>query len=187
MANFTEKAIQEAFIGLLNEKPLDKITVREIAQSCGVNRNTFYYHYHDVYDLLDTILDSEIELLLADVETVTSMHDALKRSLRFALDNKQGIYHVYTSVNRDRLSQFLYETASIGIRRIVEGQREGLDVAPSDIDYIVELYASMIEGAILNGMRQGATRDYEAFIDNAIRLLDGTVRLTLENSVRTNL
>ena len=44
MAQFTKRAIVESFIRLLNEKPLDKITVKEILDYCGINRNTIYYH-----------------------------------------------------------------------------------------------------------------------------------------------
>ena len=44
MPNFTKKAIRESFIKLLNERPLNKITVKDIVEDCGVNRNSFYYH-----------------------------------------------------------------------------------------------------------------------------------------------
>ena len=45
MANFTQKAIKESFIKLLNEKPISKISVKDIVEDCGINRNSFYYHY----------------------------------------------------------------------------------------------------------------------------------------------
>lgn len=51
MRNSRADAIKEAFMHLLNRKPLDKITVKEIVEECGINRNTFYYHYDDIYDL----------------------------------------------------------------------------------------------------------------------------------------
>ena len=40
---------------LLNERPLDKITVREIAAECGISRNTFYYHFEDMNGLARTV------------------------------------------------------------------------------------------------------------------------------------
>ncbi len=45
MANFTKQAIETAFLQLLNEKPLNKISVRDIVEKCGINRNSFYYHF----------------------------------------------------------------------------------------------------------------------------------------------
>ena len=50
MANFTEKAIIESLKELLEERPIDKITVKEITERCGVSRNTFYYHFHDTFN-----------------------------------------------------------------------------------------------------------------------------------------
>ena len=56
MANFTKKAIKDTFISLLKEKPFNQITVKDIVDECGVNRNTFYYHYEDINDLLENVI-----------------------------------------------------------------------------------------------------------------------------------
>ena len=59
MAQFTKAAIVSSFIELLNERPFDKISVVDIAEKCGINRNTFYYYYADVYALVDEIFQTE--------------------------------------------------------------------------------------------------------------------------------
>lgn len=59
MPNFTQKAIKESFIKLLNDKPLHQITVKDIVEDCGVNRNTFYYHFTDIPTLLQEIIIEE--------------------------------------------------------------------------------------------------------------------------------
>lgn len=45
MANFTKQAIKASFLKLLNQQPLSKISVRDIVEDCGINRNSFYYHF----------------------------------------------------------------------------------------------------------------------------------------------
>ena len=55
MANLTKKAIAASVIRLLEKKPIDKITIREITDDCGMTRNTFYYHFQDIYDLCSWI------------------------------------------------------------------------------------------------------------------------------------
>ena len=55
MVQYTKKAIAESFMELLNERPFDKISVVDIAEKCGINRNTFYYYYADVYALVDDV------------------------------------------------------------------------------------------------------------------------------------
>lgn len=59
MAHLTEAAIQDAFLKLLSEQPFDKITVTQLVEECQITRRTFYYHYSDLYELLDTILRRE--------------------------------------------------------------------------------------------------------------------------------
>ena len=56
---YTKNAIREEFIRQLNEKPLSKITVKSIVDECQINRNTFYYHYSDVYAVLEEIFEEE--------------------------------------------------------------------------------------------------------------------------------
>ncbi|MBP3322349.1 MAG: TetR family transcriptional regulator [Clostridia bacterium] len=55
MAAFTKKAIVESFLHLLGKKPIDKITVRDVVDHCGINRNTFYYYFQDIYAVLEEI------------------------------------------------------------------------------------------------------------------------------------
>ena len=53
MSQLTKKAIEEAFHDLLETTPFDKITVSAITKKCGIHHNTFYYHYKDIYELLE--------------------------------------------------------------------------------------------------------------------------------------
>jgi AcrR family transcriptional regulator len=55
VASFTKKAIVESFMELLGKKPIDKITVRDVVDHCGINRNTFYYYFQDIYAVLEEI------------------------------------------------------------------------------------------------------------------------------------
>ena len=44
VTSLTKRAIRASFLKLLNERPLNKITVKDIVEDCGINRNSFYYH-----------------------------------------------------------------------------------------------------------------------------------------------
>ena len=48
MASFTRKAIMDSFMKLVDQRPISKITIKDIVEDCGVNRNTFYYHFADI-------------------------------------------------------------------------------------------------------------------------------------------
>ena len=66
MANFTKQAIETAFLQLLNEKPLNKISVRDIVEKCGINRNSFYYHFQDIPSLIAEIITSYTDQLIEE-------------------------------------------------------------------------------------------------------------------------
>ena len=57
MRQTTKQAIAEALRNLLNQRSIEKITVKDIVEECGVNRQTFYYHFYDVYDLMEWMIE----------------------------------------------------------------------------------------------------------------------------------
>ena len=66
MSQTTKKALAASLKQLLKEKPLDKITVTDLVEDCEVNRQTFYYHFQDIYDLIEWIYVSEAARILGD-------------------------------------------------------------------------------------------------------------------------
>ena len=62
--NITKRVIREAFVELLNERALSKITVKDITDRCGINRNTFYYHYQDVPALVEEICSIQVDRIV---------------------------------------------------------------------------------------------------------------------------
>ena len=91
MSNLTKKALRETMIKALNERPLDKIKVKELVEECGVNRNTFYYHYKDIYELLADIFETETEAIAEDFQDEDNDWERIFiESSRFALENKKN-------------------------------------------------------------------------------------------------
>ena len=75
MANFTKQAIKASFMKLLNQKPLSKISVRDIVEDCGINRNSFYYHFQDIPSLLGEIVTEQTDELIRQYPTISSMEE----------------------------------------------------------------------------------------------------------------
>ena len=61
MAAFTKLVIMRVFENLLSVKPLEKITVKDITDQCGISRNTFYYHYQDIIQGFKAYIDYSLE------------------------------------------------------------------------------------------------------------------------------
>ena len=77
MSNYTKQALGESLKKLLSEKPLNKITVTEIVNDCGLNRMTFYYHFQDIYDLLEWVCVEDAEKALKGKSSYSNWQDGL--------------------------------------------------------------------------------------------------------------
>ena len=69
MASFTKKAIVQTFLKLLDDRPLNQITVKDIVEACGINRNSFYYHFEDLPSLMEEILKDEADRIIEWMES----------------------------------------------------------------------------------------------------------------------
>ncbi|MBQ9420534.1 MAG: TetR/AcrR family transcriptional regulator [Lachnospiraceae bacterium] len=112
MAELTRQAIRASFLKLLEEQPLSRITVKDITAACGVNRNTFYYHYQDIPALLLEIVKEDSDRLIRAYPTIDSLEECIQVAGRLAKDNRKVMQHIYHSVNRDIFEQYLWEICS---------------------------------------------------------------------------
>ncbi len=176
----TERVITETFMKLLNEHPLEKISVKDIVEECGISRNTFYYHYQDIYALLEDIFETQVQAILEEHRPRDSWREALIQITEFALQNKTAIYHIYNSVNREQLERYLYRVTQEIMLDFVKGQAEGMDVADKDIAYIVLFYKHAVVGIIFEWLQRNMKDDAEFAINELGRIFDGNIRITLE-------
>ena len=105
--DYTKTAIKAAFIRLLNERPLNKISVKSIVDICNISRNTFYYHYQDIPSLLEEIIIEAANTLTQQHDTALSMETCIESAYEFAKNNRRAVYHIYNSIDRNAYEDFL--------------------------------------------------------------------------------
>ena len=110
VASFTRKAIREAFLQLLDERMLSEITVKDIVERCGINRNSFYYHYRDLPALIEEIVQEEADAVIAGHASLHDMVDCFDAVVSFVTHRKRAILHIFRSVNRDVFERYLMKT-----------------------------------------------------------------------------
>lgn len=90
----TKKAIAASLKKIMEKKPLDKITVREIIEDCGINRKTFYYHFRDIYHLIKWIFEEEAIEVVKQYDLIVNYYDAIQFVLDYVEKNKLfSVYH----------------------------------------------------------------------------------------------
>ncbi len=182
MAQFTKKAIVEAFLELLNENPFDKISVVEIADRCGINRNTFYYYYKDIYALVEELFYTETQKIINEKANYESWAEAFLQALQFTVTNKRAVYHIYHSVNRDQLEQYLYDVTLSNMTSFVRRQAGDLYVREEDIQAVSIFYSAALLGLMLRWLYDGMKQELEVYVQEMGRLMDDNIRYTLAKS-----
>ncbi len=177
MAKQTQKFIMSTFMQLLEGESLDKITVRDIVEECEINRNTFYYHYSDIYDLIDDVFRVETEKFMSDdVDENTTFGEEYERAACFVLKYKKAILHIYDSKKRDVLQNYLETLAFSFISRFVKKEADGYGLPDEDIDYITGFYTHAIVGNTLGWIKRKLPSGQEKFIARTAGTFNATVK-----------
>lgn len=187
MAKQTQKFIMSTFMQLLENESLDKITVRDIVEECEINRNTFYYHYSDIYDLLDDVFRVETEKFLEqDVDDNTTFGEEYARAAQFVLKYRKAILHIYDSKKRDVLENYLETLAFSFINRFIKKESEGYVLSDDDVDYITGFYTHAIVGNTIEWIKRKLPSGQERFIARTAGTFNATVKDMIEQCVKEN-
>ena len=159
MSKFTKAAIMNSFMKLLSENPFDKITVKDIVDDCGINRNTFYYNFQDIYALVDEIMQNEINRIAEmHKQPYPSWGEGLLVAVEFAIKNKKAIFHLHNSVKRQQLNRYLEKTIYGVVSEFVSLKAEGKNISEEDLQFVSAFYCfallGMMEKWIDDGMKE---------------------------------
>lgn len=102
----TKRSIINAFIELRATKPIEKITVKELAEHAYINKATFYSHYKDIYDLSEQLEEEAILSVLkslSDPKKLISSPRQGAMELAFALYSQTNLFHTLFSDSRASL------------------------------------------------------------------------------------
>ncbi len=156
---YTRMIIQHTFLELLKEKPLAKITVKEICEIAEINRTTFYKHYRDPYDLLEQLELEAIHGLLSIIEDVRDKDLAqILLPILCAIQKNRVLFCSLTSAQNDK--SFLYRLSTCCFRKICELSSDNPDdgdASPNFVlhfSYIAGGIGSVIEYWLRSGMKE---------------------------------
>ena len=157
MPNFTRRAIKESFLKLLNQRPLNQITVKDIVEDCGINRNSFYYHFSDLPALVEEIMAEQVSAMVENHPTVDSVQEGSDAIVEFVMHNKRAIYHIYNSVSRDVFERHLMEVCRYVVTTYLDGMLE--EVEEADRDAILRFHRCTCFGSVIDWLNGGMKDD----------------------------
>lgn len=176
MSTFTKKAIKAAFLKLLNERPYNKITVKTVVEECGINRNSFYYHFEDLPALTEEIFKDEVDRILEEQSKMNSLEDCLCIAIDFIMQNQKAALNIFTSSNREYFERYLNDISSYVVTEYIDSTAADLEILEEDRRIIINYYKYELVGFVLDWMNSGMSYDVRKHIRRLCELFDGATR-----------
>lgn len=149
----TKKALSASLKKLMEQKTLDKISIREIIEDCGVNRKTFYYHFEDIYDLLKWIFEEEAIEIVKQYDLILNSKDAIRFVLDYVEENKLICNCAFDALGRDELKRFFQKDFLAIIDNLIKTVSEGYDVPEDYKEFLTNFYTEALASQLIDYIR----------------------------------
>lgn len=184
MAQYTKKAILQTFQEMLEKMPFDKITVSAIVSSCEISSNTFYYHFQDIYDLLDTWLSIKKEKYRDHVSLGSQWQDEAKAILYDLKSHRELVYHLFNSLSRERIERYIFESTDDTFYRLVCRETVGVAIPEEELRNVAEYNSYSFLGFMLKFLWNQMEGDIDAGIEKIGCIFEGNIQWLKEKYTR---
>lgn len=179
MSQITKRALEESLKKMLLKKPVNKITISDITEDCGINRMTFYYHFKDIYDLVEWSCVEDAARALDGKKTYDTWQQGFQQIFQAVLDNKPFVQNVYQSVNQEQVETYLYSLTHNLLIGVIEEKAVGMQVRDEDKEFIADFFKFAFVGLMLDWIRNGMKKDPQQIIDRLSILIEGDITRAL--------
>ena len=186
MASFTKFAILKVFGDLAASRPVDKITVKDITDQCGISRNTFYYHYQAIYQVLNAYVQYSAEHVIElMVEDEGEDGKAGLKEIRYLEANRELLCNLYRSAANEEVRNCLQSASQIIFDRLIESVSQGMEVQAEDKKILSAVCQYTVRGIMTSWMEEDGMLNGETLEQVLVRLdylFKGAIREALMRS-----
>ena len=179
MSQVTKRALEQSLKNLLLKKPLTKITVGDITDDCGINRMTFYYHFKDIYDLVEWSCLEDAKRALDEKKTYDTWQQGLLQIFKAVQENKPFILNVYRCVHREQVEKYLQPLVDQLLLNVINEAAAGITVRDEDKQFIAQVYSYMFIGLMLDWIKDDMREDPQQIVEKLSKLIKGSVSVAL--------
>ncbi len=182
MAVRTKYILAESFQKILKEKPLEKITIQDITEDCKMNRQTFYYHFHDIYDLIEWIYVTNAISSIADNRKYDNWQEGLTNLSYLMLENKDFITKTYHSPSCIHLQKMIVNRVHDLLVDVIQElcQSENLHPVPN-IELIANFFKYSFAGMLTSWIEDDMKQDPQILIQKVDCMMQGILSQAVVN------
>ena len=175
MSQITKRALEQSLKNLLLKKPLTKITINDITEDCGINRMTFYYHFKDIYDLVEWSCLEDARKALEEKKTYDTWQQGFLQIFEAVLENKPFIMNVYRCVHREQVEKYLKPLVDNLLLGVINEEAEGITVREEDREFIAQVYSYIFVGLMLDWIKDDMKENPEDIVERLAILIKGSI------------
>lgn len=179
-SQLTKRALEESLKRLLLEKPLNKITIADITSDCGISRMTFYYHFQDIYDLVEWACEEDAARAIAGNKTADTWQTGLLDTFLALRKNKPFIASIYHDMSREQVERFLVPVVSDLVKSVVDEHAARRHVREQDRDFIARFFAHALIGTVLDWIARDMRDDPQQLVQRVATIADGAIETALD-------
>lgn len=179
MSQVTKRALEQSLKNLLLKKPLTKITINDIAEDCGINRMTFYYHFNDIYDLVEWSCLEDARKALEEKKTYDTWQQGFLQIFEAVRENKPFIINVYRCVHREQVEKYLKPLVDNLLLGVINEEAAEIAVRDEDKKFIAQIYSYIFIGLMLDWIKDDMKEDPEKIVSRLAMLIKGSVPAAL--------
>jgi transcriptional regulator len=180
MSQITKRALEQSLKNLLQQKPLSKITISDITEDCGISRMTFYYHFKDIYDLVEWACAEDAARALQNKKTYDTWQQGFVQIFHAVRENKVFVMNVYRCVNREQVEKYLVPLTDQLIMGVITERAAGMTVREADQQFIAQVYSYAFVGIMLDWIRDDMRADPEELVNRLAMVIRGGITQALE-------
>jgi len=155
MSEITKRALAASLKKLLEDRALSAVTVVDIAEDCGVNRQTFYYHFRDVTALIEWIYTDGGTAAIGGMKHADSWQKGFLRVFEYVLENRTFVHRTFHSPFLESLTRFLMGETETLLAGVIAEKAAGLRVREADRGFIARFYTHAFVGLMLDWIEGG--------------------------------
>lgn len=179
----TKTAIIEAFQALLDETPINKITVKSIVERCGINRNTFYYYFDSIPELVEHHLTTMADQLLDSFDEPYSGKE-LGQVVHYFIQKKKAALHIYRYLPREQFIAMLDRVAVYVVERSIRRVTAQTPIPEEDLTVLIRFYKAALVGMLLDWLEHGMGYDMNTTVERLYALMEGSTQKAIEKCRR---
>lgn len=164
MAKDTRQRLATSFKELLSKKSIEKITISDLTNACSINRQTFYYYFNDIYDLMRWIYQTESQMAVGGMNTYTTWQEGLLRVFNYLAKNKEFVMRTHSTGHKSILEDFLFDHVDCVVNNVVREFSEAHAISAESVNYIIAFYRYAVSGMILGWVKSGMKETPETMV-----------------------